>query len=262
MSGRFRRCVLTQQKELPSTIIHLELTGFHVHPNPLYKRKTDDYPEGVLVEVAPTGRILAGLKRTLDQSVPRLYSLCLNKLISPSTSSNLPPLLDSFEWEPPRKGTPHPLHDAAALHEIVREIPEHDLRRVLQAIRSSAHAFDNKRSDKRTGFASLGLGGSSAQKTNPYPRTHITPAPDDASENPYYYPCPSRRHNEYFDPGSDRPSRHLFIHPAEERLEWRELFGQGKLPIRWKGCSPGCLSFLEVEEEDDGEEVWELDDED
>jgi hypothetical protein len=250
---------LTIQKELPSTIIHLELTGFHVHPNPLFKRKTDDHPDGVPVKVASTGRILARLERHLDQSVPRLYSLCLNKLISPSMSSDLPPLLDSFEWDPPRKGTLHPLHDAATLHEIIREIPEHDLRRVLQAIRSSAYAFDNRRSDKRAGFASLGLGGS-APRTNPYPRTHVTPSPDDASENPYYYPCPSRRHNKYFDSGSDRPNRHLFIHSAEERLEWRELFGQGKLPIRWKGCSPGCLAFLEAEADEDEEEVWELDD--
>lgn len=56
----------------------------------------------------------------------------------------------------------------------------------------------------------------------------------------------------------------LFVHPAEERIEWREVFGIPDLPVRWVGCSPGCLDFLEREEEDgfeldsdwDGDESW------
>jgi hypothetical protein len=43
----------------------------------------------------------------------------------------------------------------------------------------------------------------------------------------------------------------LYVEPAEERIEWRDVHGLARLPIKWKGCSPGCLTFLEEDEEED-----------
>ena len=114
---------------------------------------------------------------------------------------------------------------------------------MLQAVRSASAAATTSKDPLRF---------------NPFPRSHRTLPPDDASTNPYFSPCPSPRHLE-FDPNSatssERPSRHLFLHPAEERIEWREVCQNRDLPIQWLGCSPGCLAFLEQDEDD-----WGLDD--
>jgi hypothetical protein len=63
--------------------------------------------------------------------------------------------------------------------------------------------------------------------------------------------------------GSDT-CRRLFLDPAEERFEWVEICGQKNLPIRWLGCSPGCLAFLDKDEDEfgfDGLELAEEEDE-
>lgn len=58
--------------------------------------------------------------------------------------------------------------------------------------------------------------------------------------------------------------RRLFLRAAEERLEWTTICGQKDLPIRWKGCSPGCLEYLEQghASENDNDPLWGLSDED
>ncbi len=182
----------------------------------------------------------------MKQSVPDLYTLCLQILISPRPPSNLPPLLDDYAWDPPVKGQRHPLHDPDVLHELIPAVPSNDLRRVLQALKSCSQAH-NRHRDKRRGMAALGVGSRPEifpQSTRPCPL-------DDASENPYYYPCPSPKHLEYSTDGDgDRPTRYLFIHPAEERIEWLKVLDQ-EVPIQWLGCSPGCLDYLEEEEEEE-----------
>ena len=122
---------------------------------------------------------------------------------------------------------------------------------ILQALKSSSQSRGRHR-DKRRGLASLGVNA----KPDPFPLSSRPFPPDDASKNPYYYPCPSPRHLEYEAIMGPRASRHLFVQPAEERIEWKKLLGQ-EVPIRWKGCSPGCLAFLEADEDE-----WELSDED
>jgi hypothetical protein len=58
-------------------------------------------------------------------------------------------------------------------------------------------------------------------------------------------------------------TRRLFLRAAEERLEWTTVCGQKDLPVRWKGCSPGCLEFLEHGHASEIEdEMWGLSDED
>ena len=91
-----------------------------------------------------------------------------------------------------------------------------------------------------------------------FPSSHVTQAPDDAAENPYYYPCKSPRHRICDTEATvEHPTRHIFLHAAEERVEWMDVFEMKGLPIQWLGCSPGCLAFLEEEEED---ECWGLSD--
>jgi hypothetical protein len=59
--------------------------------------------------------------------------------------------------------------------------------------------------------------------------------------------CPGYKHRE--DEESDNAHSGLFVQPTEERLEWVTLLAGCELPsavpILWRGCSAGCLDFLE-----------------
>ena len=45
----------------------------------------------------------------------------------------------------------------------------------------------------------------------------------------------------------------MFVRPAEERFTWEDVIagvrvageGGGGVPVRWRGCSRGCLAFLD-----------------
>lgn len=125
-------------------------------------------------------------------------------------------------------------------------VPVHDATRVLQAVKSACTAA-SRGSD----------GGRGSRRVNPYPRSHLTPEPDDASANPYYYACPCPRHQEWDEHSPqplDRPIRRVFLHAAEERFEWLEVAKTPDLPIKWLGCAPGCLAFLDTDQDE-----WQLD---
>jgi hypothetical protein len=74
----------------------------------------------------------------------------------------------------------------------------------------------------------------------------LNPTPA-AFRNPSHSECPSPLHKQRDEPTS------LFIDPILERFEWINRIGEHpisppRVPIRWRGCSTGCLNFLE----DDG----------
>lgn len=71
------------------------------------------------------------------------------------------------------------------------------------------------------------------------------PLPDNAATNPYYRPCPSARHQERRQTQYGQAHQALYMRAAEERMEWREVFGIPDLPVQWLGCSPGCLDFAQ-----------------
>jgi hypothetical protein len=49
----------------------------------------------------------------------------------------------------------------------------------------------------------------------------------------------------------------MFVHSAEERMEWLGLIAgvkvaegdEGRIPVLWRGCKRGCLRFLEEQDE-------------
>lgn len=215
------------------------MTTFGSSPNPFIRPPkvsgTSDTPGIIVTE---SGRRFSPLVRH-DAGIRRLSTMCLNLLISPRPPRNLPPLLDCFEYE--RQDGKHPLLDVDLLHEQIPVIPQPDLRRIVQALKSADRARQEARTTSRYGA----LGPMSSSAGDAFPRSHRTAPPDDAAINPYYSACPSPRHLEYEDESvADRPSRHLFLYPAEEMIEWVEINGTKDLPIRWQGCSPGCLQYL------------------
>jgi hypothetical protein len=169
-----------------------------------------------------------------SDSVLRLSTLCINILISPRPPANLPPLLDAYDWSVDPRSLTHPLSQPAIFHACIPAIPEAQTTRILQALKSAARNHTESKSLKIS---------SSRSSPGPFPRFDVA---DDVSDDPYFSPCPSPRHLVY-DAGSalvERPSRYLYVEPAEERIEWRDVHGLARLPIKWKGCSPGCLTFL------------------
>lgn len=236
---------LTVQTVLPSTIVNLHLTEFYPHPNP-YR----PVPTAATLPTIPSGKVLGPL---VSRGMPRLSSICLRVLLSSrSSSSNLPPLLSMYSWDGPHYGRTHPLLEPDALHAHLPQISPVDCALILQTLRSSA-----AEANKRPG---------ASFRDNPLPQqSHKAPPSDDASTNPYFYPCPSPRHLEYsgsFSAG--QTTRQIFLHPAEERIEWRAVLDHASLPIQWYGCSPGCLDFLEHNDDQPhaADDQWGLDDDD
>jgi len=162
-------------------------------------------------------------------------------------------LLDSYDWGVAANSLTHPLLDPAALHALIPAIPVTDITNLLQGLRSAGHAYSEPGLTANPGRAFA------RTRVNPFPRSPQPSHIDDASHNPYYKPCPSPHHFEYDSSIRQQSAveRYLFLHPAEERIEWREVNGIADLPIRWQGCSPGCLNFLEKDDEED----WTFDEE-
>lgn len=151
----------------------------------------------------------------------------------------------SYDWDAHRIGGKHPLLDVEGLHrDMLPELDVTDLTRIVQAIKSGCEAEPPQRR------ASI----RPALRVERFPASHKVPPPDDAATNMYYQPCPSRRHLEYDESGAEPLPRRIFLHAAEERVEWRDVHGMKGLPVLWQGCSPGCLSFLEEDEDED--EDW------
>jgi len=245
---------------LPSTILNLQLTTFTPHINryvAAQQHLAEDESSSMTLGESSTstsGRLLSPLISYHHSPVPRLSNICMNLLISPRSPANLPPLLDAYDWPTPDQGEIHPLYDAQALHEIIPNVTVTDLERVLQTLRTASVTYCQSSSDRRrpNGGQPLAAPGEHF-RSHPSLGPHRSAPPDDASTNPWFYPCPSPRHSRFEaadrDAITNRTTRHLFLHPAEERIEWREICGQSGLPIKWMGCSPGCLAFLDEDEE-------------
>lgn len=219
---------------LPAAITDLHLEQFAAHPNKWMEPPLVQGEE----ESGPSCRVLSPKPAKESETVPRLTSLCLSVLLSPRPPTGKPPFLD-LDWDNFRRGRSHPLLDVDTLAELIPpSLRDKGLSRILQAVRSAC--------------ASAGKGAASADF---FPRSNEVLPPDNASENPYYCPCPSPKHQEWQQGDNEgvRVARRIFLDPAEERFEWVTIAGVPNLPIQWLGCSPGCLDFLE---EDEGDDEW------
>lgn len=184
-------------------------------------------------------------------------------MMSPRLPSNLPPMIDpGYDWEQ-RPGKAHPLLDSSELQLAVQNLDERDCARILQALRSACIAASRQTTSLHARRDSTSSKTGPSNRESLFPTTSRPLRPDDAAENPYHNPCPNPAHRESATSEPPVMSRRLYLRAAEERLEWTTTCKQKDLPIRWKGCSAGCLAFLEhglVDEDED--ELWGLSDED
>ena len=206
------------------------------------------------MHVTPGGRRLGPLIIRSPCSVPSLRAITMTKLISPRSPDDKPLLLD-VDWKVEEKGESHPLLDLESFRSRLPFLPDPSLARILQTLKSSSTAGATRPIKYHTHHLSVS---DLENRSDPFPQSHRTPPPDDASTNPYFSACPSDRHMILPENTAERFTRHLFLSPSEERIEWIDLLQEKGLPILWQGCKRRCLDFLEMEEDDD----WTIDEDD
>lgn len=143
-------------------------------------------------------------------SIPSLRELSLRVLLTPDNSSGQPPLL----WfkDSFDLSTVARFHDSS-YHPLTMD----ECARILAFLRSS----------------------SSLRATSKDPYL------ENASRNPFYSPCPNPDHV------AVGTGLSYYLEPMEERFVWQAVWGSGgeEYPIKYEGCSKGCLTFLDLEVE-------------
>jgi hypothetical protein len=216
-------------------------------------------PDPEKITVYPSGRKLEPLVVHHD-GPPSLRSMALSVLLSSRQSHNLPPILTSIDWDPApeERGTAaaiHGLYDAHALMDRVRCLTVTEATAVIASAKASyRHSSSSRKHDDGIPNPAFSGGKSSAAGFRTSAPASTDEPLDDAAKNPYFSPCPNPAHEQVF-------TRKVYVGtPAEERIEWARVSGADKeVPIKWKGCSVGCLQFLEEapwsdsDEDDEGD---------
>ncbi|KAJ7066575.1 hypothetical protein C8F01DRAFT_1123735 [Mycena amicta] len=206
---------INQLKDLPAEINQLSLRNLHLFPNPFL-----DKEDATAIQTG--GRILSRTKRFIPR-VPRLSELCLRALLSselPGSMVNLESRRLAKYYELPLLEDVVPDKPASPGKRRFQHIVPEPFRRALDAIHpGSVYASDDY---------------------------DASPDPE-----PELGVCSSPLH-----PAS-RPS--VFVQLAEERYSWETVVAGvdvgGLVPLRWRGCTVGCLAFLGGEEAADEKEM-------
>lgn len=202
-------------------------------------------PDPARVAMSPSGRKLEPLVVHHD-GPPSLRSMALSVLLSSRQSHNLPPILTSINWDPApeERGTAsaiHGLYDANALINRVRCLTTLEATAVIASAKAAyRHSSSSRKHDDGIPNPAFSGGKSSTAGFRTSGGAPADESLDDAAQNPYFSPCPNPAHEEVF-------TRKVYVGPpAVERIEWARVSGADKeVPIKWKGCSVGCLRFLE-----------------
>lgn len=241
---------LNKIETLPPTMLDLDLRTFIHTLNPLRPKKEANWHpkskrwlggletrrhDGSGYELGPAETAIAPLS---------LREMALSVLLSSREPHQLPPLLTETDWSPETSDEPHALEDASAFRRKIPALSKSEARRMIASVRSATN--DNASSRLvADGAPAPSAFSSSARKFGRASTSRATT--DDAEINPYFSPCPNPAHHA---PAQSTVTRRVYLHdPVERRIEWVRLAGTtDELPILWKGCSSGCLAFLEEEE--------------
>ncbi|KAJ7281590.1 hypothetical protein C8J57DRAFT_1298101 [Mycena rebaudengoi] len=211
---------------LPAEIMGMTLETLSVSPNPFI---TEPTPPKTIARHSSTGRIaVAPTART--RTVPSLVELTLRSLFT--VDSQPSSIRDGYDERCIGRYYELPLCEDSGLGEVLgskkefRQIIPPHLRRILDAAHPGSVFTDKD-------------------------------APKVAERQTNVGVCPSPRH-------AHRPS--VFVTPIETRYTWeRTVAGVnvgGSVPLQWRGCSQGCLDFLDGESDLDADsEAMDVDEE-
>lgn len=208
-------------------------------PNPFLKRPTTASASSTTTTTmtAMTATTESTINfATTQHPVPSLYELCLRRLLSQERDPS-----GKTTWLPPPLLTAYPdLHTSGALASadlLCRFSTVDDEDELLLAGRHGAPAFHLGFLTERDASRILAcLRSAAPDKLRPSARET---ALEDASDNPFFEPCP--------DPRLPDDVRRIFLTPLEERLVWSAIPGGSaeRFPVRFLGSAIGSLAFLD-----------------
>ncbi|CAE6491514.1 unnamed protein product [Rhizoctonia solani] len=236
---------------LPSELSYLNLQTLLLDPNPFLPKPTTDSTQ-------PTGSNDTRLARSrrvhelgplvTRARIPKLTELALRAALRPA--SDQPPRIAPLSFTAPTR-----LSDNSASRSLLTPTDSHS-----SVFSFSSHAPSLSRSnsgpnpydshtfpphtlalERRYDLSSW----LSEQCTRNVHIGAVRHGAEDACD--LYSWCPGRKHRA--DAEGEYSSSGIFVVPAEERLEWVSVLAGCELssavPILWRGCSAGCLSFLD-----------------
>ncbi|CAE6428096.1 unnamed protein product [Rhizoctonia solani] len=243
-----------QFTSLPSELSYLKLQTLFLHPNPFLPKPavdptSTDGPNDCRDTSLPGARELGPL--VTHTRIPKLTELALRATLRP-TPNELPKITPISFTTPTTRlsntSASKSLLTPTDSHSSVFSFPSHTppLSRSNSSLNPyNSHTFPPHGLELEDRYdLNLWL---SQQRT---PNIHIRAARHGTEDacNLYSW-CPGQKHRA--DSESEASSSGMFVLPLEERLEWVSILAGCELcpavPILWRGCSAGCLGFLDMD---------------
>lgn len=191
---------------LPAEITRLKLDTFAVELNPFMKN-----PEAT--KAKDKTRYVGPVTRCFENDIPSLFELALRALMSPAD----PILFPEKSFFEARYDIPMPTEDSDSLSAVVREM-----------------------------LADC-VPGCIGRTMSP----HASPVSTQVRNRKRQERCVSNCMSERHLPTEGATQKHVFVAHAEERITWdkfvagQRVGGDEGIPLLWRGCSAGCLDFLD-----------------
>ena len=205
---------------LPAEILDMKLPSLSLDMNPWLSP-----PDGAPRDPLTTSRIVSPTK--VHYTIPSLKEFIFRALFTTTQDSDGTTVLDSIGGSAAIPDF-YPYHLWAELHRCdPRAIPRRDL---------GLHPSPSKRARMQRPdgdeFSFLSSRAPQAGRS------------DESEETFGVGVCPNPSHE----------TKKVFICPAEERYTWERTVAGNRMsfpgiPVLWRGCSPGCLDFLQPPEE-------------
>ncbi|KAG8680183.1 hypothetical protein FRC11_002841, partial [Ceratobasidium sp. 423] len=236
---------------LPSELSYLNLQTLLLDPNPFL-------PKPILDSTQPTGSNDTRLARSrrvrelgplvIRTRIPKLAEFALRAALRPPSDQppRIPPLSFTTPIRPSDTPASRSLLTPTDSHSSVFSFSSHAP--PLSRSSSGPNPYDSHTFPPHTLALEKCYDLSSWLSEQTTTNRHIEAARHGAEDACDLYSwCPGRKHRA--DAESESNSSGMFVVPAEERLEWVSVLAGCELssavPILWRGCGAGCLSFLD-----------------
>lgn len=258
-----------QLEYLPAEILELDsLTNLTLHPNP-WLRPPAPAPAPASAQDGDKASSTARARRrrrvlgplVTHFVVPSLVETCTRILLSEATSP-APPISLSASTSSSSTAVRH-IQNVRGGVEFVRAFL--DQRNLFAPFHSTFYPPSSLAASSASSSSSL------SPATSFVPRSRQSSGPTQPAAPPTAQPFDPASH-QCRSPAHPHDAR-VFFRPAVERLEWvsearlrgraaaaplgEEGEGEGEVrdvPVRWRGCGPRCLDWLELDEDEDEQE--------
>ncbi|CAE7157065.1 unnamed protein product [Rhizoctonia solani] len=231
---------------LPSELSYLNLQTLLLYPNPFLPKPTTDSAQSDSRIARLRGARELGPLVTHTQ-IPKLTESALRAALRPSPDQ--PPKITPLSFT-----TPSRLHDATASKSLLTPTDSQSSiftfhsHSSLSRTNSGPNPYDSHNFPPHTLALEDYYDLTSWLSENRSANVHIEAARHGAEDACDLYSwCPGHKHR--VDAETESISSGVYVVPVEERLEWVSVLAGCELspavPILWRGCSVGCLGFLD-----------------